>query len=135
MTQCHNDLKAEWHHLCTKALTPAIVTDEPLIHISQDVCQAGAARAQPNPELCGNVTAHGFWKQGMTAIFDICITNTDVAAYRPTEPSKVLMHHECQKKAKYNALCLVNHQHFTPLVFSVDSMQGKEATAVIKRVA
>jgi len=126
VTQCHNDLKAEWHHLCTQALTPAIVTDKPLIHITQDVCQAGATGAQPHPELHGDVAVHGFWKRGTTAIFDIRVTDTDAASYRQTEPSKVLARHEREKKAKYNALCLVHHQHFTPLMFSVDGMQGKK---------
>jgi len=90
---------------------------------------------QPHPELRGDIAAHGFWKRGTTAIFDIRITNTNAASYRQMEPSKVLAHHEHKKKAKYNALCLMCHRDFTPLVFSVDSMQGKEATAAIKRVA
>jgi len=81
VTLHHNDLKAEWHHLCAQALTSLAVTDEPLIHISQDVHQVGATGAQPHPELHGDVTAHGFWKHGMTAIFDICVMDTDVASY------------------------------------------------------
>ncbi len=81
VTLRHNDLKAEWHHLCAQALTPSAVTDEPLIHISQDVHQAGENGAQPHPELRGDVTAHGFWKRGTTAIFDIRVTDTDAASY------------------------------------------------------
>ena len=97
--------------------------------------QAGATGAHPHPELCGDVAAHGFWKRGTTAIFDIRVTDTDAASYRQTEPSKVLKRHEREKKAKYNDLCLARHRHFTPLVFSVDGLQGKEATAAIKRLA
>jgi len=37
IVQHHNDLKAEWHHLCVQALTATAITDKPLIHMSQDV--------------------------------------------------------------------------------------------------
>ncbi len=135
MSQRHNDLKAEWHHLCSQALSQAAVTDEPLIHISRDVRQAGATGTEPPPELRGDVAAHGFWKKGTTAIFDIRVTDTDAASYRKTEPKSVLKRHEREKKAKYNDLCLARHRHFTPLVFSVDGMLGTEAIAATKRLA
>jgi len=131
----HNDLKAEWHHLCAQGLSPAAVTDEPLIHMSWDVREAGAAGTRPQPELRSNVATHGFWKRGTMAIFDICITDTDMASYRQTEPKKILLRHKHEKKKKYNALCLECHRHFTPLVFLVDGMQGKEATVTIKQLA
>jgi len=134
-TQRHNDLKAEWHHFCTQALSATAVTDEPLIHTSRDVQQAGSAGTEPQPELRGDVAAHGFWKRGTTTIFDIRVTDTDAASYRATDPKKVIQRHEREKKAKYNALCQARHRHFTPMVFSVDGMQGKEATAAIKRLS
>jgi len=135
IVQRHNDLKAEWHHLCVQALTATAITDEPLIHMSRDVRQAGAAATEPQPELRGDVSAHGFWKRGTTTIFDIRVTDTDAASYRTTDPKTVLQRHEREKKAKYNNLCLARHRHFTPLVFSVDGMQGKEATAAIKKLS
>ena len=49
----HNDLKHEWHSLCSKALTPSHVSDEPLIFSSQDVRAAGDAGTEPRPELRG----------------------------------------------------------------------------------
>jgi len=133
--QCHNNLKAEWHHLCVQALTATAITDKPLIHMSWDVRQAGAAATEPQPELHGGVSAHGFWKQGTTTIFDIRVTDMDAASYRTTDPKTVLQCHECKKKAKYNNLCLACHWHFTPLVFSDNGMQGKEATAAIKKLS
>ena len=33
------------------------------------------------------------------------------------------------KKEKYNELCLARRRHFTPLVFSVDGLQGEETKA------
>jgi len=94
IVQCHNDLKAEWHHLCVQALTATAITDEPLIHMSQDVRQAGAAATEPQPELRGDVSAHGFWKRGTTTIFDIQVTDMDAASYRMTEPKTILQCHE-----------------------------------------
>jgi len=131
----HNDLKAEWHHLCSQALTPSAISDEPLIHTSRDVQQAGTEGAAPQPELRGDVAAHGFWRRGNTAIFDIRVTDTDAASYRTTDPKTVLKRHEREKKSKYNDLCLARHRHFTPLVFSVDGMLGVEAIAATKRLA
>ncbi len=132
MSQRRNDLKAEWHHLCAQALTPSAVSDKPLIHTSQDVRQAGATGAQPQPELRGDVAAHGFWRRGTTAIFDIRVTDTDAPSYRSTEPTAILKRQEREKKTKYNALCLERQRHFTPLVFSVDGMFGTEAVAAMK---
>ena len=85
--------------------------------------------------LQGDVSVHGFWSRGMTAIFDIWVTDTDSALYWSTAPSKVLKRKEGEKKDKYGEACLAAHQHFTPLVYSVDGMEGGEAIAAQKRLA
>lgn len=131
----HNDVVAEWHHLCAKALGSTAITDEPLIHTSRDVRQAGANGTAPQPELRGDIAAHGFWRRGTTTIFDVRVTDTEVASNRGQDPKKVLKRHEREKKLKYNALCQERRRHFTPLVFSVDGLQGTEATAACKRLA
>ena len=102
----HNDVAAEWHHLCAQGLTPAAITDEPLNHTCRDVQQTGARGTEPEPELRGDVAAHGFWRRGTTAIFDIHVTDTDAPTYRGVTPAKVLKRHELEKKTKYNALCI-----------------------------
>lgn len=51
VTLRHDDVAVEWRHLCAQALTPATVTDEPLIHTSRDVRQSGANATEPAPEL------------------------------------------------------------------------------------
>jgi len=137
----HNDVVAEWHHLCAKALGSTAITDEPLIHTSRDVRQAGANGngngnvTTPQPELRGDIAAHGFWRRGTTTIFDVRITDTEVASNRGQDPKKVLKRHEREKKLKYNALCQERRRHFTPLVFSVDGLQGTEAAAACKRLS
>jgi hypothetical protein len=51
----------------------------------------------------------------------MCCTITILA------PTKVLLRHEKEKKDKYGALCIKRRRTFTPLVFSVDGLLGKEA--------
>ncbi|MGL4997609.1 MAG: hypothetical protein ACRC5T_01270, partial [Cetobacterium sp.] len=130
----HNDVKDEWHHLCAQALTPSAVSDEPLILHGQGRPTVNADGEVPL-ELRGDVSAHGFWKRGTTAIFDVRITDTDAPSYRGMAPKKVLARHEREKKGKYSSLCLENRRHFTPLVFSVDGLSGTEATAAMQRLS
>jgi hypothetical protein len=133
--QRHNDVKAEWHHLCVQALSATVVYDEPLIHISRDVREAGANGTDPAPEMRGDTGVHGFWRRGTTAIFDVRVTDTDGKSQRGMEPMAVLRRHEKAKKDKYGALCVARRRTFTPLVFSVDGMRGPECAAASKRLA
>ena len=129
----HDEMAAEWHQLCSQALTPSAVTDEPIIPIyqNQDVDKEG----EQEPALRGHVSAHGFWSRGTTAIFDIHITDTDVSSYRKQDPRKVLQWQEREKKMKYGDACKEAHRHFTPLVYSVDGLEGDEVAAASKRLA
>jgi hypothetical protein len=133
--QRHNDLVATWGQLCSQAHTPSTVSDEPLIQTSRDVRVAGSTHTEPTPELRGDVAVHGFWTRGTTAIFDVRVTDTDAPSHRNTAPEKVLQRHEKEKKDKYGALCIAQRRTFTPLVFSVDGLQGVEATAASRRLA
>ena len=128
-------LNCTYTQLCGQAHTPSTVTDEPLIQPSQDIPIVGSNRTVPSPELRGDLAVHGFWTKGQTAIFDVRITDTDQPTNRNTDPTKVLLRHEKEKKAKYGDLCIARRRTFTPLVFSVDGLLGKEATAASKRLA
>jgi hypothetical protein len=131
----HNDLVTTWGQLCGQAYTPSTVSDEPLIHPSRDLPVTGSNRTIPSPELRGDLAVYGFWSSGQTAIFDVRITDTDQPSNRKSAPSKVLLRHEKEKKDKYGALCIARRRTFTPLVFSIDGLLGKEATAASKRLA
>jgi hypothetical protein len=131
----HNDMVTTWGQLCGQALTPSTVSDEPLINSSRDVVVAGTQRTEPAPELRGDLAVHGFWTKSQTAIFDVRITDTDQPSNRNTDPAKVLLRHEKEKKDKYGALCIARRRTFTPLVFSIDGLLGKEAKAASKRLA
>ena len=125
-------MAAEWHSLCASALTPSAITDEPTIPTVQAHGDDILAHTEV---LRGDVSAHGFWSRGTTAIFDIRVTDTDASSYRNTDPLKVLKRQEKEKKDKYGGACLEAHMHFTPLVFSVDGLEGPEALAACKRLA
>ena len=47
-------------------------------------------------------------------------------AYLPTEVSKVLERLEKEKKGKYLTSCLEMRKHFTPLIYSVDGVAGRQ---------
>ena len=132
----HNDVAGEWYRLCAQALTPAAVSDKPLIHSGRDLqVRANSEGTEVPPENRGDVAAHGFWRRGVTTIFDVRITDTDAPSYRNRDPAKVLAAHKKEKMDKYLEDCLACRRHFTPLVFSVDGLLGVEATAALNRLA
>jgi len=59
------------------------------------------------------------------------VTDTEAASHRNKDPAKVLRQQEEEKKRKYLIPCQQAHKHFTPLVYSVDGLEGKEAAASI----
>ena len=63
------------------------------------------------------------------------ITDTDARSYRKKEFAKVLEQHEKEKKDKYLQNCLEMRKDFTPMVYSVDGIAGREARNAEKRLA
>jgi hypothetical protein len=63
------------------------------------------------------------------------ITDTDARSYRKKEFVKVLEHHEKEKKDEYLQNCLEMWKDFTPMVYSVDGIAGREARNAEKRLA
>ena len=61
------------------------------------------------------------------------ITDTDARSYRKKEFAKVLEQHEKEKKDKYLQNCLEMRKDFTPMVYSVDGIAGREARNAEKR--
>ena len=127
----HEEVAGEWHQLCAQALCASAVSDEPKI----PTCQATGSPAWSQSELRGDVGAIGFWTRGKTAIFDVRVTDTDADSNRGLNPATVLRRQETEKKRKYGERCSQTQRHFTPLVFSVDGMEGNEAKAARKRLA
>jgi hypothetical protein len=63
------------------------------------------------------------------------ITDSDAASHRTTEVSKLLARQEKEKKGKYLQSCLEMRKDFTPLVYTVDGVAGREARSAEKRLA
>jgi hypothetical protein len=85
----HNDVAAEWHHLCAQALQPSAVSDEPLIHTGRGVPKDGSTGVEAAADSRGDVAAHGFWRRGTTAVFDVRITVLLIALFG------CIFHHLC----------------------------------------
>jgi hypothetical protein len=63
------------------------------------------------------------------------ITDTDARSYRKKEFGKVLSQHEKEKKDKYLRTCLEMRKDFTPMLYSVDVIAGREARNAERRLA
>ena len=135
---CHNNVAGEWHQLCAEALKPSTVTDGLQIPVYQPAPGNRAlAGALPPPALWGDIGVHGFWQQGMAAIFDIHIIDTDAWSHQHKQPLDVLRTQEKEKKAWYNTACCEAHCHFTLLVYSVDgtTIEGPKAKSARNALA
>ena len=102
----------------------------------------GAARSVGQPgqvvvtaELRADVSAHGFWKQGTTAMFDIRIVNLDAGSYLRMTPEKAIAKEEKEKEDLYLQACLERRRTFTPMVYSADGIPRAEDLATQKRLA
>ena len=71
---------------------------------------------------------------GTNAVVDVRMTDVDAALYDNMTTEKYLAKHEQAKKKKYLQACLAQRMHFTPLVFSIDGVMGRETEAFIKRL-
>ena len=86
-------------------------------------------------ESRADVSAHGFWKRGTTAMFDIRIVNLNAGSYLRMTPVKALAKAEREKKYLYLQACLERRRTFTPMVYSADGIPGAEALDAQKRLA
>ena len=96
---------------------------------------AGARDEMQTTGERGDAGVHGFWQRQRMAIFDVRITDTDARSARGRDYTKILAAHEKEKKDKYLWTCLELRKDFTPMVYSVDGIAGREAQNAEKRLA
>ncbi len=134
--QRHDDVCEELAHLCLMALTAAWISSKPETFYGRGL---NAAQRNANEvlgdEARGDVGAHGFWKQGRTAIFYVQVCNTDAKSYGNRDSKKVLEGAAHMKKEKYEEACLERRRDFTPMIYSVNGMADKHARAAEKWIA
>ena len=144
----HDEVNLELGDLRVRALKPSSVRDEPLIQPGRgeggekaavvdgaDVADSPVASPKKTNGERGDMLYRNLWEVGTDCITDVRICDTDAASYRTKTPEKVLEEAEEAKKKKYLHHCLEQRRHFTPLVFSVDGLMGKEAQAFLRRLA
>ena len=90
----------------------------------------------PGDNAKPDVRARGVWRDDQNAFFDVRITNTNSALQHNVKTEKVLLRHEKGKKPE-NTRRIMNIEHgtFTPLVFSVSGVLGKECSMFHKHMA
>jgi len=93
------------------------------------------AQAHDLTEERGDAAVGGFWQRRRDCIFDFRITDTDQHSYRNTEPQKCLAKMEKEKKDKYLRSCHEQRKDFTPMVYSIDGLRGREAAFAEKKLA
>ena len=81
-------------------------------------------------ESRADVSAHGFWKRGTIAMFDIRIVNLDAGSCLRMTPEKALAKAEKEKKELYLQACLERRRGFTPMVYPADRIPGANAISV-----
>ena len=68
-------------------------------------------------ESWADVSIHGLWKWGTTALFDMIIVNSDVGSCLCQMYAKALATTEKEKKDKYLQPCLELRHSFTLMVY------------------
>lgn len=83
-----------------------------------------------------DITAMSFWRPLQRAFFDVRVTNPLAPSNVSKSVSQHLKQQESEKKKAYNWRVLeVERASFTPLVFTVAGGCGREADAMLKRLA
>jgi len=83
-----------------------------------------------------DIRARGFWDPQSSAVFDLRVCHPNAKSYRDQEPQQIYRIHENDKKRLYSRRVLdVEHDSFTPLVFTTTGGMGKECTRYHSRLA
>jgi hypothetical protein len=119
---------------------PYATQQPPLQQQQQQTPSNGTTQQQPPTDEAtdgkrGDAACYGFWARQRDCIFDVRITDTDARSYRNKDYEKVIAAQEKKKKDKYLRPCQEHRKDFTPLVYSVDGIRGREARSAERRLA
>ena len=93
-------------------------------------------RGLSNDQRKPDIRARGVWKDAQNAYFDIRVTNINSESQKHLPIKTILMKHEKEKKRSYNSRIMnVEHETFTPLVFSVLGAEGPETSTFHRYIA
>ena len=132
----HDELNRELASLASMALKESAIRAEPEINPSASITNSTKTKdATDTSGDRGDLLIRGFWENGMDAIIDVRITDTDAKSYASRDPKKILLSQEKEKKKKYLDRCLLQRRSFTPFVVSVDGLIGTEASNLLKQLS
>ena len=76
------------------------------------------------------------WRQVQNAFFDICLTNANAKSQKNQNVETILKKHEKEKERAYDSRNInVEHETFTPLVFSLTGGKIPEPSMFHKHIA
>ena len=129
----HNYAAKEWGALAAQALNASYISYKPRINsrtIQGERNRYGVQRATEGQGSTGQATVpdasradvsiHGFWKWGTSALFGMQIFNLYAGSYQRQTSVKALVTAEKEKKDKYLQTCMESRRTFTPMVYSVE---------------
>ena len=83
-----------------------------------------------------DIRAWVVWRQGQNAFLDIRLTNVNAnSKWNQTVETIFKEHEKGKKRADYSCIMNVEHEKFTPLVFSLRGGEGPEASMFHKNIA
>ena len=151
---CRNGADKECGALKTHALKPSCISYKPKINSRAiqgdrsgvEVRRAtgvqgkmgghvATVQATVPDESRADVAAHGLWKWGTYALFDMRIVKVDAGCYLRKTSAKALTMAEKDNKDKYPHLCLDRRHNFNSMVYSTDVITDTEAVAMHRRLA
>ncbi len=86
-------------------------------------------------ETQGDIAVDGFWKTVMTVVFDVRIEDPNAKTYWQRSPVSIFQQEEWEKVQKYTEPCWAMWRHFTPIMYLVAGVPGKETWAAKKHAA
>ena len=110
MSQRHNEIRDLLCDLLSMAWSK--VTKEPVVTEPSSDSSGGG--------LIADIAVRGIWQRQSTALFDVCITDSNFPSYADTPTFDVFS--AKRKKRKYAAACELCHSSFTPLCLTIDGL-------------
>ena len=124
----HNKISDKLLYLSRRSFNSESVLSEPLIHqgctrSEQDIRQGN----DNHQDTRWDMMVRGLWYRQVDAIIDVKLVDADTYTYKYKPMTSLLSRWENIKKDKHSKHCHNQRKHFSPFVFSVDRIQGREA--------
>ena len=129
----HNEIRDITATLLTE-ICHNVATEPALQQLDSETFSYRSANSDPNAHL--DIRARGFWNRGQDTFFDIRVFHLNASSNYSTTIATTYRKHEQAKKRKYaQRVRDVEHDVFTPLVFTTTGGMGREATTFYRRLA